>query len=123
MSYFRSDCNALHLTDWITDGEIIALGAEDGQQPCPPIVDRTGDQQRDDGHRQEHDRLRDQYRQQKVPVHRAPVQLRQGEKDHRRQRERADERVQPFRFKVADDVEPPGKISEEEKKNKEKEKQ
>lgn len=99
----------------ITNGKVIALRAEDGHQSRPGVVQWSRDEQTNDEHSKEDERLRDQHGQQKGPVDFVPVELHQRQKDQRWQREGANKCGQSFCFRIANDLKASSYIAEGEK--------
>lgn len=99
----------------ITNGKVIALRAEDGHQSSSGVVQWSRDEQTNDEHSKEDERLRDQHGQQKGPVDFVPVELHQREKDQRWQREGANKCGQSLSFRIAYDLKASSYIAEGEK--------
>lgn len=87
----------------ISDGKVIALGAERGENTGSSVVDGSHNEQRDNADRKEYDALGNQNGQQIRPVDGLPVELDERQENERRQGERTDERVQSFGLVVRDD--------------------
>jgi len=111
--------SSLELTYGVADGEVVALGAENGHQSSTGVIQGPGNQQRNEKHGEEDHRLGDEHGQEEAPVHRVPVELHQRQEDQRGQGKGAHEGAQTLGFRIANDLETSGDVTATRSKQKE----